>query len=154
MNCDMCGKEGKLVEAIVEGVLLNVCETCVKYGKVIPLKKPDVEVKFAEKKDRFKKKIVTPEVFEIIVDNFSEKVKKSREAKGLKQEELAKQIAEKESVIHNIESGHLKPGLKLAKKLEVFLGIKLIEKTEEKIKREINFKDNNLTVGDLLRTKK
>ena len=71
------------------------------------------------------------------------------------QEDLAKSLAEKSSTIMNIESGRLKPTLKLAKKLEVFLNIEIISKdiTITGGNKKIDFKKDNLTIGDLLRMK-
>ncbi|MBU2406933.1 MAG: TIGR00270 family protein, partial [Nanoarchaeota archaeon] len=102
-----------------------------------------------------KTRIKQDDLAEGIVDGYSKIVKEGREKKGLKQEELAKEIAEKESLIHSIESGHIKPSFKTAKKLEVYLNISLIEKYEKKIgKKDVNFKDELITIADLLRAKK
>ena len=151
MQCDMCGSKKNLVDAIVEGVMMEVCEDCAKYGKVVPIRKGE-EVPSVI---RARRPAPVKEEFDYVLDKYAEMVKKAREKKGLKQEEVAKAIAEKESVIHNIESGHLKPSLKLAKKLEAFLGVKLIFKEERKIeKKEIDFRDSGVTIGDLLKGKK
>ena len=85
-------------------------------------------------------------------ENFAEKIKKARERKEITQEDLAKFIAEKESVIHQLESGKLKPNFKLAHKLEVFLNISLVDKVETKLKKDkkVDFKDGNLTIGDII----
>ncbi|MBL7147905.1 MAG: TIGR00270 family protein [Nanoarchaeota archaeon] len=149
MQCEMCGREGEIVGAIVEGTMLKVCSNCAKFGNVVEVKKPVV---------REEVKRVVPikhvEIVEIVVDDYSLKVKNAREKFDLKQEELAKQIAEKESVIHKVETGGLKPSLKLAKKLEQFLKIKLIESYTEEKKKNLDFRDSDLTIGDLLRMKK
>ena len=150
----MCGKKGELTEAVVEGVVMHVCNTCSKFGHVVPLQ-PNVvkeDQRRVQEKKVFKK---TDDLTEGIVDDFAKIVKQGREKKGLKQEELAKEIAEKESLMHSVESGHIKPSFKTAKKLEVFLGIKLIEKYEKKAEtKDVNFKDESLTIADLLRAKK
>ena len=73
---------------------------------------------------------------------------------NLKQEELAQKIAEKVSVIHKVESKHLRPSLALAKKLEHFLNIKLIEKYKEEKTKTLDFTDSALTIGDLIKFKK
>ena len=44
-NCDMCGRENNLNQAIVEGSLLNVCDNCARFGKVILIKKAVKEIK-------------------------------------------------------------------------------------------------------------
>lgn len=146
-NCEICGRRFENLErAIVEGVIIDVCSNCSKFGKVITIKKPLIEPgKIIKTKDK--------EIEENIVENYPELIKKARERKGLKQEELALHIAEKESIIHKIETGSLKPSFTLAKKLEQFLGIRLIELQEEKKEVSLNLKDNDLTIGDLLKIK-
>ena len=94
------------------------------------------------------------EISEDVVSNYSELIKKAREKKGLKQDDLAKNIAEKESTIHKIETGALKPSFNLARKLELFLGIKLIGISEEKREINLNLKDNSLTIGDLIKIRR
>lgn len=147
MNCEVCGKETtNLLNAIVEGSVLSVCKNCSKYGNVIAVKKP----KPAQEPP---KKIITiEEPIEVIVSDFSLKIKNARESLKLKQEQLAKNLKEKTSLIHKLESGHLTPSISLAKKLENFLNIKLIEQYEEE-KKQINIKDEDLTIGDLIKIK-
>ena len=48
----------------------------------------------------------------------------------------------------------MSPSVSIARKFEQFLRIKLIsEHKEERIKKEINLKDEHLTIGDLLKLK-
>ena len=143
----MCGKEGDLVDAIVEGAVMSVCLNCANHGSVITINQPVVE-----KKMTMVKEDEDVGAIEVVVEDFAEKIKKARERKELTQEDLAKSIAEKESVVHQLESGKLKPNFKLAHKLEVFLGINLVDKVETKLKKNknVNFKDENLTIGDLV----
>ena len=35
MQCDMCGNEGRLVRASIEGSEMTVCNGCARYGKII-----------------------------------------------------------------------------------------------------------------------
>ena len=143
-SCEICGKNyDNLNRAIVEGVMINVCNNCVKFGKVIPVRKPLIEPTraiFVQSRGSV----------EEIVTDYADIVRKAREKKGLKQEELASNISEKESIIHKIETGSMKPSFIVARKLEQFLGIKLIEIIKEQKKVSLNLKDNSLTIGDLL----
>lgn len=146
----MCGRENEvLMHAIVEGSMLSVCKNCARFGNVIEVKKPEVKEKRIIAKEE-------PELIEYIVKDYAGRIKKAREARELTQENLAKNIAEKESVIHNLESGQLQPSLKLARKLEQFFQIKLIDeyKEEEAHKKKLDLKDQELTIGDLLRIRK
>ena len=145
MNCDICGRESGLAEAIVEGALVNVCNECSKFGKVVVVK--DKSEKIAVKE----KKLKEEESNDIITYDYFKRIKESREKLGLTQEELASKIKVKESVINSLESGDIEPDLILAKRLETFLKIQLIgsHKFEADTKR-INFRDKGLTIGDLL----
>ena len=146
-SCEICGKKyDNLNRALVEGVIIDVCGNCGKFGKVFETKK------IAESQKKVFVRKSAPE--ESIVDNYNEIIKKAREKKGLKQEELAKEIAEKESIIHKIETGSLKPSVTLARKLEQFLNIKIIEIIEDKKEISFNSKDGEMTIGDLLKVQK
>ena len=62
------------------------------------------------------------EIIRLVVGDFATRVRKAREKLGLKQEDFAKKIKEKESIVHKLETGEFKPNLDLAKKLEkIFL---------------------------------
>ena len=148
MNCDICGKEVSLVKAIVEGIELSVCRECSNFGNVIEQKKPE---KTKPKRPTYP----TEEVIDVMVSDYTDKIKKAREKMNLKQKEFAQKIAEKESVIQNIESGHIKPSIALARKIEKFCHIKLVEEHKEEHKNvKLNLKDTSLTIGDLLNLKK
>ncbi len=152
MQCDMCGSEEKLYKADIEGSILNVCKSCSRFGKIIS------EIKEPEK---IKPKIIIitepepeSEIIEMVVDDFAEKIRNKREELGLKQEDFAKMISEKESVIHKLETGEFQPSLELAKKLEKALKIKLIEEYEEKHKKTAKISSGPTTIGDLIKIKK
>ncbi len=144
--CDMCGREGELLDAIVEGASMRVCNNCSKFGRVITVKPKVLNRQVA-------REAFVLEQMEVIVDDYAELIRKAREKKDLKQHELAKQIGEKESVIRKLETGHFKPSLKLGKKLELVLGIKLIESYKNGETKKIDLNDRNLTIGDLIRAK-
>ncbi len=153
MQCDLCGaKTESLFRAIVEGTELNVCKDCAKYGKVIE-KKP---IKVIEEKKEYVKKSAEPEkeVIQVIVPDFAQRIKKKRESLGLKQKEFAKKISEKESLIHNMETGSFKPSISLARKLEKSLKIKLVEEYEEEHKKISETETDGFTIGDLIKIKK
>jgi putative transcription factor len=62
-----------------------------------------------------------------IVDDYSERIRHAREAKGLSQKDLALQMKERELLIKKIEKGELIPEDAVRKKLEKALGIWLLE---------------------------
>lgn len=148
MNCDICGKRTDLVPAIVDSTKLSVCKECSNFGTIITEEK-------TPERPKLKPRLPEEKILEVITSDFADKVKKAREKLNLKQRELAQKIAEKESVIHRIESNHAEPSIELAKKLERFFNIKLIEEHKEERKNiRLDFKNNSLTIGDLLKLKK
>ena len=114
---------------------------------------------YNEYRNRFKPKqietIQQKEIVEDVVEDYAEIVRKAREKTGMSQSDFAKKINEKEGAMHNIETGKIMPNLKLARKLEVALRIKLIEVIEERhnITNE-KPKSNELTLGDVIKIKK
>ncbi|MFP4403055.1 MAG: multiprotein bridging factor aMBF1 [Candidatus Woesearchaeota archaeon] len=158
MQCDMCGSSGILYKTLIEGTQLNVCKNCAKYGKVVKKSYDPDKIKSDFKKS--KKNIdqvenEEKEIIEYIVDDYSTLIKQKREKLGLKQNEFALKISEKESLIQNIERGNITPSLELAKKFERFLNIKLIDTYEEvrNTKKKV-VKNTKLTIGDIINIKK
>lgn len=143
--CDLCGKETRLAQAEIEGTTLDVCRDCAKYGKA---------VKRASLHSRKPRPARREKIF-IIVDDYNRRIKQARENMGLKQEDLAKQVAEKESVIHWLESKRHEPNLELARKLERFLHITLVEESEEVSTEGMkSSKKGEYTLGDFVKVRK
>ncbi len=154
MQCEMCGQENlKLVLVDVEGVDLNVCSVCAKFGKVKKIIRPPPRPRFTEARQR---SVDKKELIQMITSNYSEVIKLAREKSGMKQVELAKMISERESVIASVESGRMEPSIKLGRVLEKALKIQIIEQKE--IKSEEVGKSSgpkgSVTIGDLINIKK
>ena len=155
MNCDLCGKvEDGLNRTLIEGVELNVCRDCSKFGKFIaPVKRysPKEQHKMLQRANQ----VQSPkeEKIEILVENYAGLIKKKRESMNLSQKDFALKINEKESTVHHIETETFEPPLELAKKLERFLGVKLIEQHEEKHEMRKARKDEGFTLGDFIKVK-
>ncbi|MEM2910336.1 MAG: multiprotein-bridging factor 1 family protein [Nitrososphaerota archaeon] len=83
------------------------------------------------KKGTASKKIFMP-IEEIdYAEGFHVRIKNARERMGLSQEELAAQLNEKVTLIKKIEQGEVKPPIELARKIEKFLKIQIVEETTE-----------------------
>ncbi|MFO8015526.1 MAG: multiprotein bridging factor aMBF1 [Candidatus Woesearchaeota archaeon] len=148
-SCDMCGAEGKLFRTSVEGAEMMLCKQCSKYGKVMAPPKKVI------KKESIKTgRSAKPEIIETIDPDYSRKIKKSREKLGLKQEDLAGKINEKESLIHRVESGKKEPSIALSRKLERFLGIKLVEQDSEEKTVAAGKEKGPVTIGDVIEIRK
>jgi putative transcription factor len=143
MGCEICGKETILFRTRIENSILNVCGECSKFGRVLN------EIRDAEEIKKIK--LIKEESIEVIREDYANVIKKARESKGLKQEEVARKIGEKESVVHKLEAGSAEPSIELARKLERFFNIKLIE--EYKDVKAGSSKAEVLTLGDLMKRK-
>lgn len=150
-DCEMCGSNvSSLVTAKVEGTIMKVCSNCAKYG----LKFENPLERRNNFNSRTKRIFNDPDENKVIVKNYSKIIKQAREKSNLKQEQVAKRLNEKESLIHSVESGSLKPSFKTARKLEKFFNIKLIEEIPD-LPEEVNSlraeESGPLTMGDLLK---
>ncbi len=147
----MCGKNTDNIFIVkIEGVEMNVCKQCTMYGQFI--RKVRQEPKLKETKREIS---IAPrkETIFVIDDKYGKKIKDAREKLGLKQEELAKKLNERESLIQKIESQHKEPSIDMARKLEKHLKIKLI--SQEEVSRKINKRDSRsktgMTIGDMIK---
>jgi len=116
MECEVCGCliVGKPHLALIECVAMNVCSGCATLGKII------------EEPARREQPTTHEEMAGLeIVEDYPALIRRARERMGLKQEELAKRLAERASVVQRLESGRLRPDERLLNKLERALGIKL-----------------------------
>jgi len=160
MICEMCGTEvprTKLVK--VDSAALQVCPRCEKFGtsEVVKTKQGDVVMpSVAERLETRHRRRTERDVYtsgdekELALD-YAEKVKTARRAKGMTQDELAKFINEKKSVIVKIEAGEMRPDDKLVKKLERALETPLREKLEFEIDTEKRAFNQGMTLGDFVK---
>lgn len=150
LNCDICGAKGVLFNVEMEGSRLVACSSCSAYGKVIN----KVSVSNVDSEPVVSKvKVVRQEPVILVVKNYNSLIKNKRERLGLTQEELAKKLNEKESLIQQIEAKKIEPSVKVAEKLEKLLGLKLLE-TYVPQEVSVERKDSGpLTLGDLIEIK-
>jgi putative transcription factor len=150
--CEMCGREAALVSADVEGVELKVCPVCTRYGTTNKNQGGN-----SRRNPSFGHKQKNKEEIEWkIVENFSALIKSAREEKGMTQEDFAKFINERESILSKWEQGTLRPRIFVARRLGQTLGINFVTKDiKEKveIKKEKSL-SNELTLGDFIKVRK
>ncbi len=160
----MCGYIGEnMHRAIVEGILLSLCDKCVRFGEVVQLKNvpSDIVDRRLEyyRTHRFSSQDLPPELSEeeTLVKDYASRVKGAREKTGKTQEEIALELAEKSSVLQKIESGHTEPSLKFARKLEQYFRIQLVQKSEKITDDDVqNYRSSSagVTIGDVIKLKK
>jgi uncharacterized protein (TIGR00270 family) len=124
---------------MVEGVAMNVCKNCSSYGT--PIKRPrPVRRAAAQQSDDM----------EFVDTHYGQIIKKKRESMGMRQKDLARFLNERESLIHQLESGHMKPSQQLIKKLKQKMDIDLLRQAKEE-DIEIERKDAKATLGDFIK---
>jgi putative transcription factor len=151
MRCEICGKKiiGKPMKTKIESSIMTTCTECAKFGKVQREPAKPMKRRPVKRAPRIR------EPSEEVVEDYNKIIRDAREKKGWSREELGEKLYEKASVINRIESGKMIPDIKLARKLERTLHIKLIEKTED-----IGTEDRGpssargATIGDIARIKR
>lgn len=142
MACELCGKEAELVEAKIEGTVLEVCENCAELGEVI-------ETGQVKRKQRKKEKL-PQQPDQILVNEYGNIVRQARESRELNISDLAEKMKEKESVIRRIENEKLKPAKDLARKLESFLDVQLYQQqTAGTVTSNTSNESEGVTLGDV-----
>ncbi len=142
-NCDTCGKSTPLFRAEIEGVMMNVCRECGSFGKILgSAERVEVKIKKTVREE--------PESQEAVVSNIGRKIKEKREQLKMTQEDFAKMIREKLSVLQKMESGSFTPDIQTARNLEKLLKIRLIEETRQEKIKMAGGKLPQMTIGDLL----
>ena len=146
----MCGREDSLILVELEGSRLQVCQCCGRHGKRIGR----TEIKKVVKA-RKRPVVVKEKIEEEVISDFAAKLRKAREKRGLKQEDFAKLLNEKESLLQKWEAGSLTPKINVAKKLERMLGINFVKQVKEtKLLLNIESKSGEMTLGDFVKVRK
>ncbi|MDI9643757.1 MAG: multiprotein bridging factor aMBF1 [Candidatus Verstraetearchaeota archaeon] len=153
MNCEVCGKKivGFPARVSIERSVLLVCQECSKFGTKVD--KATVK-RFETTSPRPGPKRLTikkpKEKFEefILIENYGEMIRKSRERVGMSRDELAKRLGEKESVIRRIEGGEMYPDASLTERIERLLKIRL-RTTVERVDTVQSPLPSGTTLGDI-----
>jgi len=142
MICEICGIRKASRKILLEGAWINVCEVCAREINI----KEEIKTTKKVEKGKVEKKI---ELYEEFIDEkFYEKLRRYRESKNLKQEEMAKLLGIKESLYKSLEEGRIKPSIDLARKIEKIIGEKIIVK--ERLDEKNDKKEFKLTVADVI----
>jgi len=119
-ECEICGNRSANTKIRLDNSVLCVCKDCASAGSVIASPQPKPSAVPVETGS------IKLGAEEIVVEDFGKLIAQARMKTGLKQEEIALKLNEKLQVIHAAESGK-RLEIKLARKLEKFFGIKLVE---------------------------
>ena len=162
-ECPICGGliwKGQRV--LIEGAKITVCQSCAKQGKILydSSKRSDQIKSISPKPSKPTKLFREAERFEKteVVNNYAQLIHKTRISVDLNQDQFAKKLNEKPSLIRRIEAGKVEPTLELAKKIEKVYHIKLItepDKIEPSMQgSEYMKKSTGSTLGDIAFIKK
>ncbi len=145
MECEICGRpiRGRGFKVIVEGSEVTVCESCKELG----IEKPRIERRTVQIKRRTPRTDI--DLGDELVEDFHLIVRREREKRGWSQEELAKKIKEKVSLIKKIENAEITPEPEVIEKLERVLDVKLRERVQE-VKLEGKRVEFTPTLGDIV----
>ncbi len=160
MICEICGKEifGRPKRIVVDRAELTVCQDCSKLGEPVAERRPAAKATSPRIIARRAAPRISKELLESeVCEDFSERVRRGRIAAGMSQEDLAKRINEKVSVIQRVESGRMVPSVRLCRALERTLKIKLLieAEAEEPIPRaRPGPAPHEPTLGELARIKR
>ena len=162
MICEMCGKNVTFLRKVtIEGVLLEVCSECAKFGvgskKEVPKEegpKPIIaqRLEFREKRSR-PRDVLEKIDKEDLVEDFAQRIRIAREKTGMSQKELAMKINERVTILSKIESAQMRPDEKIIAKLQKELGIVLKEKVPEVVVAKESARAS-LSLADLIKMQK
>lgn len=150
LYCEICGMPivGRPYYAEVDGVEMTLCASCylklTRSGRARPLRRPSPPKRAASTRQR--RVVIEYE----IVEDYDDKIKAGRIAKGLTTAELAQKLRISESLLRKIEQGKMKPSIDLARRMERVLGIKLLVPTEEPEEPETPALPDYPTLGDVV----
>lgn len=151
MRCEICGKNvvGRPVRVKIDGSIMQTCNECSKFGKVQKEPPRPVKPRTSPRLPRIREPSYE------VSEEFNTVIRMAREKKGWSREDLAKKLYEKASVINRIESGKMIPDIKLARKIEKVLNIKILDKIEDEQVEDISpSKRGGTTIGDIVRIKR
>lgn len=147
MYCEMCGNNVPKTQKIrIDSAILMLCDKCAKFGTPVdppkkiqqtvviespsprtPTRSPSMRPPPRPIRKPKRKAQVDPEDL-YVVPEYPQIINQARSRLSWTQEDLANKLLEKKNVLAKIERGELTPDLKLARKIEKILDIKLLEK--------------------------
>ena len=162
MICEMCGKNVTFLRKVtIEGVFLEVCTECAKFGvesKKEPPKEQAHKPIIAQRLEVREKRARPLDILEKIekedlVEDYAQRIRAAREKTGMSQKDLAMKINERVTVLSKIEAAQMRPDEKIIAKLQKELNIVLKEKVPEVVAAKESAR-SSLTLADLIKMQK
>ena len=159
MICELCGADvPRLKNVAIDATILSVCTDCARFGDEVStpaLRQSTMPPIIAQRLEMRQRRMTPRDVYtqtgELeLAEDFPQRIRQAREARGWKQADLGAKINERVSVIAKLESGAISPGDALVRKLERELGIKLKERVEP-VAAKKQAVGGGITLGDLIK---
>ncbi|WP_435332555.1 multiprotein bridging factor aMBF1 [Haloarchaeobius sp. TZWWS8] len=147
VQCEMCGADTSQPKTVkVEGAELDVCDNCAGFGtEVRTQQSSSSSTKYSTSSSSSSSSKASrastssgssssggsrrrSDMFddmEEIAQDYDSRIRNAREKKGISQEDLARELNEKASLVRKLERGDTLPSDRMQKKLEKHLGISL-----------------------------
>lgn len=164
----MCGTQTDDLTTIqTEGTKLQVCSNCTDFGEVLREETGSAEQKGGQSTGGSQTQKTKPnkskstsgsrrrdafDQMETLAPDYHDRVRGARESRGVTQEDLAKQLNEKASLIRKIEGGDMQPDEEVRKKLERALDVTLTEEVGGE-EWEGGGSSEGYTLGDIIERK-
>jgi putative transcription factor len=177
VQCEMCGTEtGQPKTVKIEGAELEVCAECAEFGtEVRQQSSSGSSTKYSTSSSSSsssssgaagsgssgggssggstRRRDMYDEMDEVVQD-YDQRIRSARESRGLSQEDLARQLNEKASLIRKLERGDVLPSDKVQRKLEKALDISLTEGgTTDDTEWSGGSSTGSYTLGDVVKRK-
>jgi putative transcription factor len=175
VQCEMCGADTPSPTTVkIEGAELDVCSECTDFGtEVRQGTSSSTTTKYSTSSSSGSSSGSSPSTasgsggssgsrrrrdmfdeMEELATDYDRRIREARESRGLSQEELAKGLNEKASLIRKLERGDMLPSDEVQKKLERELDISLLEGgSGEETEWEGGSQTGSYTLGDVVTRK-
>ncbi|MBB6646265.1 multiprotein bridging factor aMBF1 [Halobellus ruber] len=176
-ECEMCGSEqSSLTTVKVEGAELQLCDDCKEFGTEVRTESSSsTSTKYSTSSSggsgssgsggstgagggssgggsTRRRRDMFDDMDEIAAD-YDQRIREAREGRGLSQEDLAKSLNEKASLIRKLERGDMLPSDDVRSKVESELGISLVEGEDADDTEWSGDSSTTTTLGDVVKRK-
>jgi putative transcription factor len=172
-QCEMCGAEkASLTTTKVEGAELQLCDDCKGFGTEVRTESSSsASTKYSTSSSSGKSSASSSssssssgggqrrrrdmfDQMDELASDYDKRIRQARESEGLSQEDLAKSLNEKASLIRKLERGDILPSDSVQKKLERKLDITLTEGGDSDDADWSSGGEMTQTLGDVVKRKK
>jgi putative transcription factor len=176
-QCEMCGSEQPSLTTVkVEGAELQLCDDCKEFGTEVRTESSSsASTKYSTSSSggtgsgsgsgtsgsgsggsgggsSRRRRDMFDDMDEIVAD-YDQRIREARESRGLSQEDLAKSLNEKASLIRKLERGDMLPSDDVRAKLERGLEISLVEGQDADDAEWSGDSSTTTTLGDVVKRK-